>query len=364
VLRDAVKSFPEEIELRRHLARRLTRAGHTPEAIDVLRRLADERPDRPEGFRDLRLLLGPSAELSQLAAAPLVLIGPDPAEQEAHKARWPRPAQGKPGSFGLDLVAPLAGIDPGAPVLAALACLPEAATKFFPPNLDEYGISARERMTTRGGHPLRLLSDRVAAMFGVGEHELYVHRLRGRGTSIELSEPATIILPPAVLEMPEPAQVFALARAHAQVATRTAIVEKLTPRELEVFLAAAMRPFAPGFGAGLTSEDVLEEQQKKIAKSLSRRPRNTLAETAPRYVAAPPADFAVLVRGIQYGVARAALVVCDDLVSAVELLHRSEREHAEPIPALLKTAPLVQDLVRFWTSDVAQAVRRRLASVA
>jgi tetratricopeptide (TPR) repeat protein len=363
VLRDAVKAFPDEIELRRHLARRLARAGQTPEAIDVLRRLADARPERPEGFRDLRLLLGPAAELSQLAAAPLMLIGPDPAEAEAYRARRSSPASGRPGSFGLDLVAPLAGIEPSAPVLGALAALPEAITKMWPADLEDLGVNAREKLTTRSGHPLRLLSDRVAAMFGVADHELYVHRMRGRGVVIELSEPPAIVVPQTALELGEAAQVFALARAHAHVASRTAIVEKLQPRELEVLIAAAMRPFAPSFGAGLTSEDVLEDQQKRIHRALSRRARKALEELAPRYVAAPPADFAQLVRGIQYGVARAALVVADDLVQSVEFLHRSERDYAADVPTLLKTAPLVQDLVRFWTSDVASAVRRRLNAI-
>lgn len=363
VLREASRAFPDDVELRRHLARRLARAQQTPEAVDVLRRLADARPERPEGFRDLRLLLGPTPELSQLAAAPLVLIGADPAETEAYKARRPHPAAGRPGSFGLDIIAPLAGIDPSAPVLAVLAALPEAITKMWPADLDDLGVTTREKLTTRSGHPLRLLSDRVAAMFGVADHELYVHRMRGRGTAIELSEPSAILIPSGALELSEAAQVFALARAHAHLAARTGIVEKLQPRELEVFLAAAMRPFAPGFGAGLTSEDVIESQQKQIHRALSRRARKALEDVAPRYVAAPPADFAQLVRGIQYGVARAALVVADDLVQSVELLHRTEREYAEPIPTLLRLSPLVQDLVRFWTSDVASAVRRRLNAV-
>lgn len=363
VLREAVRTFPDDVELQRHLARRLARAQMTPEAIDVLRRLADAHPERAEGFRDLRLLLGPTSELSQLAAAPLVLIGPEPAETEAYRARRTSPAAGRPGSFGLDLIAPLAGIDPSSPVLAALAALPEAMARMWPADLEDLGVTSREKLTTRSGHPLRLLSDRVAAMFGVVDHELYVHRMRGRGVVVELSEPAAIIVPHTALELGEPAQVFALARAHAHVAARTAIVEKLQPRELEVFIAAAMRPFAPGFGAGLTSEDVLGDQQKQIQKALSRRARKALEELAPRYVAAPPPDFHQLVRGIQYGVARAALVVSDDLVQSVELLHRSEREYSDKIPTLLATAPLVQDLVRFWTSDVAAAVRRRLNAI-
>ena len=149
------------------LVQRLIRAGQNSDAIDLARRVADEAPSRPEAWRDLRTVLGPDAQLAQLAIAPLVLLGAaKPDELDAWRSRRAAIAPFRPGAFGLDVLAPLSGLDPNAPILGVLAALPEAAAKLWPLDLESFGVNAREKITTKSGRHVvtvspdgRLLAD-------------------------------------------------------------------------------------------------------------------------------------------------------------------------------------------------------------
>jgi hypothetical protein len=58
--------------------------------------------------------------------------------------------------------------------------------------------------------------------------------------------------------------------------------------------------------------------------------------------------------------ARVALLVCDDLLAAVEVLRRTELNLSTLDGAALLRAPLVATLARSWVSAEADAIRRRL----
>jgi hypothetical protein len=281
-------------------------------------------------------------------------------EEELFYLHPPVAARARAGSFGNGTLFSFYGNDTPAPLMAMLATLPEAFSRLFPPDLEGFGLGTRDRITARSGHPLRMLTDRIAAIFGVEHYELYLHRVRARGVSIELSEPPSVLVPASISEFPASAQVFVLARAFANIAMRFHVVDKLTPRELEILVASAARAFAPGFGTGLTSEDILDDQMRRILRALSRRARKALEEATPRYVAGPPVDFAAWVRTIHIGSARAALLVSDDLLSSIEALRRTERDLAhEDVLELVRNSPIVAELLRFWASEPAIDLRRR-----
>jgi len=193
--------------------------------------------------------------------------------------------------------------------------------------------------------------------------------VRGRGIAIELSEPVSILVPSVLGELPEAAQIFLLARAVANAKLGLSVFDKLTPRELEVMLAAAARVVSPQFGQGLTSEDVLDDQSRRIQRALSRKARRVLDEIAPRYIAQSASsatssgtgsDLQALARGVSFGAARTAALLADDLPASIEGLRRTERDYgSSSVLELAAGAPLVSDLLRFWTSDVALDIRRR-----
>ncbi|WP_236606281.1 tetratricopeptide repeat protein [Sandaracinus amylolyticus] len=366
VLRVAARALPEDVELDRQLAARLARVGRRDEAVAILRRRIDEHVGRVECWRDLRGLWSPTPELAMLTVGPLALLGGASNDDvERLRARASQSGRARPGTLGSETLPGVYEMDANSPVLTVLATLPEAFSRLYPPDLEGFGLSTRDRITTRSGHPLRALTDRIAAIFRVENYELYVHRVRARGLAVELGEPASILVPASLTELPETQQVFLLARAFANVAMRFHITDKLTPREIEVLVASAVRAFAPGFGSGLTSEDILDDQMRRIQKALSRRARRSLEEATPRYVNAPPVEFAAWARQIQLGSARAALLVSDDLLGAIEVLRRTERDlaHVEPRD-IVRASPLVGELVRWWASDAAIDLRRRAGMLA
>lgn len=364
VLMTATRAIPEDPELDRMLASQLSRAGRHGEAITILRKRLAEDITRVQFWRDLGATFEAAAQpdLVRFTHDPLMLLGAadDGGTSEFFRLRPPMPARARPGSFGIGTLHSFYGSATPGPLMAMLSTLPEAFSRLFPPDLEGFGLGIRDRVTARSGHPLRTLTDRVAQIFGVEHYELYVHRVRARGVSVELSEPPSVLVPASISEFPISAQVFLLARAFANIAMRFHVVDKLTPRELEVLVASAARSAAPGFGAGLTSEDVLDDQTRRIQKALPRRSRRALEEATARYVAGPPVDFAAWVRSIHMGSARAGLIVSDDLLSSIEVLRRTERDlaHGE-IAELVRNSPIVAELVRFWVSEPAIELRRR-----
>jgi hypothetical protein len=146
----------------------------------------------------------------------------------------------------------------------------------------------------------------------------------------------------------------------ANIAAGLHAVDKLTPRELEIVLAAVARRVSPGFGAGLTSEEVLDDIHKRFYKALPRRARKDVEGAARAYVRASERDFAALTHAVVANARRIALLVADDLLAAVDVLRRVERDLAELSGARLLLHPSVRDLVRYWISPEADALRQRL----
>jgi hypothetical protein len=170
-------------------------------------------------------------------------------------------------------------------------------------------------------------------------------------------------VPAWLSELSEAGQVFVAARVMGLAAARLSVVDKLTPRELEILVASATRIVAPGFGAGLTSEDVLDDQAKRIGKLLSRKARRTLDELAPRYAQSPIQDYPAFSARVSRVAARLGLLVTDDLERSLDVLRRLERDgQGLDFPAFLRGSPLAQDLLHYHGSEQALEVRRRFGA--
>jgi tetratricopeptide (TPR) repeat protein len=232
-----------------------------------------------------------------------------------------------------------------------LYSLAEALDKLYPPDLERYGVTSRDRVTARSGQPLYGLAEHIAANVGAPAFELYVHRSRTRGAGIELSNIPLIIVPAWLLEQSEAHQVFVLTRLLWLCARRCHALVKLTPRELEVLFAAYARTVSPSFGRGLTSEELLDDQSRRLHRALSRRARKSAEGAVQRYVAEEDVD---LVRWVDHRLleaTRVAALACDDLQAALTCLSRLR---GEPRDAALDTNDAVtHDLLRFWVSDPA-----------
>lgn len=354
--------------LRRELAARLKQLGRYDEAIEELAKLVDADVTVAAPWRELARAyaeVNRPAE-ARIASMPLALLGAANAQElGALGASPPQPSTAARGSLGVEILDRLESPNKAGQAAAELLRILEVGlAKLYPPDFDGYGLSSRDKMTTKGGQPVRLLADRIAAILGIESFDLFVHRMRTGGVSVELGSTPAILVPQALTELPETQQVFLLARPLANLARGFQALDKLTPRELEVLLASASRMVQPGFGSGLTSEDVLDQQQKRIHKAIGRRARKSAEEAARNYVAAGPVDFPRFCRAALRTTNRVALLIADDLMGAAQALGALEGDGPAPIgPELVGRSDAMKDMLKFWASDAALHLRRHTGMI-
>jgi hypothetical protein len=178
---------------------------------------------------------------------------------------------------------------------------------------------------------------------------------------LELTDPVSELVPASVAGLSEPGIVFALSRAFASVTRGLAPVERLSGAELRLLLGAAARGVDASFGSGFRDEDELVSLQRRVAKALPWLGRGAIEDAARAYASAPAVDIEEWRLAARMTSARAAAVVCDDIVSAAELVRRTEGElSGAQGDALLAGHRLLGDMLGFWVSDGAFAMKRRL----
>ncbi|MCC7536694.1 MAG: tetratricopeptide repeat protein, partial [Deltaproteobacteria bacterium] len=367
-------SVPEVLALRTALANALRRGGRVDDAIAENRKILATDPAAVTSVRELRGLFESRGRNDEAACADAVLValgGAEPQNAQNHRERSMRPLTRRASPLDVASIRELA-TDPAERIPAAelLAAVSDHLARVYPPDLERLGLSSRDRIGPRDRHAMRALADQVAATLGVSEYALFIHQVRGRGVVIENDDPLAICVPASLAEASDREQTFALARAFCKVATKHYLVEKLTPRELEVLLAACARMVAPGVGSGLTAEDFLEDLTKRIQKALPRKARPVVSEAATRYVSSPRADFVKLVRAIDRTAVRVASVMADDLPAALAHLAKTDRDVQTalaqagkveaPMHEMVRVADALTDPVRWFLSDECFALRRRL----
>jgi len=195
-------------------------------------------------------------------------------------------------------------------------------------------------------------------------YDLYLHRAHAGALEVEFTDPVSVLIPNHFSKLAEGQQVFLLARVMANLARGLHAVDRLAPDGIAVLLAAAARGVEPGFGAGLADEDFLNGQARRVTRSLPWLGRGAVEDAARAYVAGPRLEIAEWVHRVRLTAARAALIVGDDLPGSITLLRQSDGDLAGLTgAALAQGMRSVHDLLRFWVSDAALALRRRLGTL-
>jgi tetratricopeptide (TPR) repeat protein len=357
----------EKVELQAELATRLLKSGQFTPALAALRRLLELDVMRPAAWRELSEAfkgLQRPAEAT-LALAPLVAIqAANDLERSTLSARASRTGAGHAGAFDDSEFRAIDSLPVDDPASQLLAQIAEGLGKVHAPELDRYGVSSRDRLTAKSAHPLRALADRVANLFGIEEYDLYAHRAQAIGVEVEFTDPVSVLVPSQFAKLGESQQVFALARIMANIARKLHAIDKLAPEALAVLLAAAARTIEPTFGTGLADEDFLNSHARRVSRSLPWLGRGAVEEAARAYVAAPRLDPVEWQFRVRLTASRAALVIADDLPSSLALLRQAEGDLAGLTgAALAQGMRSVQDLMRFWVSDPALTLRRRLGTL-
>ena len=357
----------QQVELQAELATRLLKAGEFGPAVAAERRVLELDVMRPAAWRELSEAfkgLGRSAEAT-LALAPLLAINAaNDLERATLSARASRSGAGHAGSFdasqfqAIDL---LPADDAASQLLVQIA---EGMGKVYPPELERFGVSTRDRISAKSGHPLRALADRVANLFGVEEYDLYLHRAQGGAIDVELSDPVSVLVPSGFAKLSEGQQVFLLARVMANIARNLQAIDRLNAEAIGLLLAAAARTVDGSFGSGLADEESLSNQARRVSRSLPWLGRGAVEDAARAYVAEPLDDPAEWLARARLTAQRAALIVGDDLPGSIALLRHSEGDLSGFTgSALTQGMRNVHDLLRFWISDPAIALRRKLGTL-
>ena len=145
-----------------------------------------------------------------------------------------------------------------------------------------------------------------------------------------------------------------------QIARGYQAIGKLTPRELDVLLASAARIVRPDFGSGLTSEEFLDEQTRRLQRAIPRRDRRAVRDAAVAYAQARRVKFDRWVRAAERTAIRAALLLCDELDPLAHELQSQIAPERAAEGETFETHPEFIDALKFWASPAAMHLREHM----
>jgi tetratricopeptide (TPR) repeat protein len=258
-------------------------------------------------------------------------------------------------------------------LLEVAAAVSGVEGKMLRADLSDLGISSRDRISSRSGHPTRQLLDRLAKMLGISDVELVISPSVTRTRVLAQDDP-WIAVPESLTLLPPMAQLAAMGKALVRVAYGVPWLEELPPPHIEALLIAAARQVVPGYGAetlDVLSEKLVNQYEASVAKALSRKHRRLLEELSP-HIASPqgrPLPIDVFINALARAELRAAYLLTGDLLATVDdvrgidpmLLRATEQPGRAALGAVLEH-PYAGDVARFAISPEAAALKRRLAT--
>lgn len=366
-LERAIGLAPEDAELQASLASVLERAGRYPSAIDAYRKQLRIDAGRADCYRGISRCLEGLGRAPEAVAAllPLALLNAaTDGESSAISMRSANPVQLAPRGMSLDLLDILGSPTVADPIGNLVATMADGLDRTEAVEVDRFGLSSRDRLNARSGHPLRAVAERVASAAGIDDFELYVATQGISGLTVTTADPPGIIVPVRLLEMPEPIQIFAFTRVFCLMSRRWHACDQFDGSTLQYWYMAALRLADSDYAAGTAQEEMVTTYSKRLAKALPWGRRGRVEEAAQECLGIQSAaveDFRLHAR---FAATRLAGVLSDDLVGAVTWLRQTESDPSTRPSSLSATgSQLVDELLRAWVSDGAAEVRRRLGLV-
>lgn len=385
-LRAAAALAPGQHETRCELAAALQRAGKNEEAAKTLIGLIT--PDS----RPLASLRSPARALETLERA----LAADRHSEEALVVREIRAALGLVDDAGQmwlrtrRLTFDAASVDPvdRATLLASVvppegrhvlvdvgAAMAGMEGKLFRTSAADLGVTSRDRVSPRSGHPLRSHFERLTWLLRVPEAELYVTDAVGY-TKVVAQDVPWIVAPQSLLDQPDARQTASLARALTRVALGVPWLEELPPLHAQALLTAAARHGNARYGSAENDQDLTDlvgDYEPRVARAIGRKQRKHLTDLAPRLDiprGPSPTEFEAIVRALSRAELRIAFLVTGDLLTALDELRALDEQFGQSITArdaqavgALFAHPLAGDLVRFALSTEATTLRWRMGTI-
>jgi tetratricopeptide (TPR) repeat protein len=258
-------------------------------------------------------------------------------------------------------------------LLEVAAAIAGIESKMLRADVSELGISSRDRIHSRSGHPTRHALDRMTKALGLSDLELVVTASVSR-TRVLAQDTLWVVVPKPVSELPEPAQLASIGRALARVALGVPWLEELPPPHIEALLLAAARQVVPTFGddfIDVIAKKLVTTYEPSVARALTRRQKKMLEELAP-HIATPqgrPLPIESFISALARAELRAAYLLCGDLLATIDEIrsldalfaNASDRPGAGSVVAALDH-PFAGDVARFALTAEATALRRRVGT--
>lgn len=363
-LERAIAEAPDDGELQAALATVLERAGRFPAAIDAYRKLLWVDASRAESYRGIaRCLDGLNRGAEALTALlPLAVLNAATATETASLAtRTGGAAQLSPRGLSLDLLDVLGSPTVADPVGNLIATMADGLDRTEAVDVDQFGLSSRDRLNARSGHPLRAVAERVASAAGIEEFELYVANQGVGSVLVTTADPPGLIVPVRLLEMTESVQVFAFARVFSLMSRRWHACDQFDGTKLQQWYMAALRLADSDYAVGTAQDEQVTTGAKRLIKALPWGRRGRVEEAAQACLGIKPKAVDEFRLQARRAAARFASVLCDDLLGSASWVRQSEGDPSgRPSTLSASGSLLVDELLRGWISDGANEVRRRL----
>jgi len=363
-LRQGIAATEDNDLLRLEMAQRLRAAGQHERAANEYLLLLGQAPLQPVYWRELSQSYKElnRDEQSRLALGPLIALNQaSQLEQATYSMRPPRPESAGAGTFEKQVFRAVEAHSPDdVATTELLATLSTAAYKLYPADLTPYGVSNKDRIGARSGHPLRNFAERVAAVFGIEEFDLYVHRAPRRRVDIELTETPSVMVPRQVASVSESLRVFLFARVFASLARKTFAAEKLNQQQLRHLLAGAIRTVEPTHKVDFMDVEEIEAEAKRVGKALPWRGKKPLEEAVRAYLASSQSPLVDWKFRERITAVRAAALLSDDMAGATALLMQVQMDLSVEEASEPPSEELLASVLGFSVSDTAMQLRRKL----
>ena len=352
-LREGVEACPGDAKLALALVDALVTVSAHDKALGELRRLLASDVRVPQAWRALASLTRSLNEPdgAAVAMAPLVALGQaDEQETRTVGGRRPRPAEAPAGILGEAGLKQLVDDNPLESSAAVLThALSDVIVKLEGVDYEALGVTKRDRIRAGEPHAVRALVDRIGTIFGIPEVDLFIVPSGLEHASIAPGSPPALLVPAAIESAPDAKLVFELARPLALLSRHLHALDAIPPEHLTRILVGAARQYEPTFSFG-PEDDELDADTKRVGKAIPWLQRGRIQDAATTFAASPPEDLPAWVASVHRLAERAALLVADDLLSALDALG-----------VTIGTDETATELALFWVSDPAMRFRRAVA---
>lgn len=243
------------------------------------------------------------------------------------------------------------------PMMQVAQIVSPIAAKALGFSLSALGLSSRERISPRDGHPTRILAERIARTLGVESFELYLAAAWTSPPRAYPGDPPALVLPSTFADFHELEQATILGRLLFRVTVGLPFLDEFSPELIDGFLISALHATDPTILSMISGarEQTAQPYLVPMQKAIGRRQRKQIEEVIPSI----PTNFEAhsFISALRRSELRIAYLLTGSLLSCIDTLRRTG-EVTEP----LLHQPVLLELFRYVMTESAIVDRWRIGS--